>query len=208
MNPFVAISDADFEPNPDFLKLTISHVKPELGLAQARWPFVNKDENLPTRLQNLNLCFHFKVEQQVKVHFLNFFGFNGRGGVFGGLRLWKSQGGGWLEGTTLEDMVIAHLKGYLIALAERESKCSNEDNIFRRPSESGLEILSQLKEEEVPPRKKRNRIHRKELALAFMLLAASASSLMSQHGVHFYFLMFQRLSFLAVGLDLIGEQVS
>ncbi|KAK4272074.1 hypothetical protein QN277_020674 [Acacia crassicarpa] len=57
-------------------------------------------------------------------------------------------------------------------------------------------------------KKKRIRIHRKELALAFMLLAASASSVVSQHGVHFYFLMFQRLSFLAVGLDFIGEQVS
>lgn len=44
---------------------------------QARWSFVNKDENLLTRLQYINLCFHFEVEQQVNGVFLNFFGFNG-----------------------------------------------------------------------------------------------------------------------------------
>ncbi|MQM01047.1 hypothetical protein Taro_033795 [Colocasia esculenta] len=49
----------------------------EVGLVQARWSFVNKDENLLTRLQYINLCFHFEVEQQVNGVFLNFFGFNG-----------------------------------------------------------------------------------------------------------------------------------
>ena len=43
--------------------------KPDLGLVQARWSFVNKDENLLTRLQNINLCFHFEVEQQVNGYF-------------------------------------------------------------------------------------------------------------------------------------------
>ncbi|MQM09703.1 hypothetical protein Taro_042579, partial [Colocasia esculenta] len=49
----------------------------EVGLVQTRWSFVNKDENLLTRLQYINLCFHFEVEQQVNGVFLNFFGFNG-----------------------------------------------------------------------------------------------------------------------------------
>lgn len=86
---------------------------PELGLVQARWSFVNKDENLLTRLQNINLCFHFEVEQQVNGVFLNFFGFNGTAGV------WRIQAleesGGWLERTTVEDMDIAvraHLNGW------------------------------------------------------------------------------------------------
>ncbi|RYR74958.1 hypothetical protein HN51_021168 [Arachis hypogaea] len=80
----VAIFDADFQPNPDFLLQTVPHFKdnPELGLVQARWSFVNKDENLLTRLQNINLCFHFEVEQQVNGLFLNFFGFNGTAGVW------------------------------------------------------------------------------------------------------------------------------
>ncbi|KAF6169207.1 hypothetical protein GIB67_013637 [Kingdonia uniflora] len=63
---FVAIFDADFQPNPDFLKQTVTHFKDnsELGLVQARWSFVNKDVNLLTRLQNVNIYFHFEVEQQ------------------------------------------------------------------------------------------------------------------------------------------------
>ncbi|KAG6511463.1 hypothetical protein ZIOFF_029531 [Zingiber officinale] len=103
---FVAIFDADFTPNPDFRKKTIPHLK-------ARWSFANKDKNLLTRLQNINLCFHFEVEQQVNGTFLNFFGFNGTAGVRRIRALEES--GGWLERTTVEDMdsaVRAHLNGW------------------------------------------------------------------------------------------------
>lgn len=96
----------------------------------------------------------------------------------------------------------------LLALAERESINSNQEKIQRRLSESGLEMLTKLKEQEVPVVKKRNKLYRKELALAFLLLTAAARSLLSAHGIHFYFLLFQGLSFLVVGLDLIGEQMS
>ncbi|XP_010528273.1 PREDICTED: xyloglucan glycosyltransferase 4 [Tarenaya hassleriana] len=380
---FVAIFDADFQPNSDFLKLTIPHFKgnPELGLVQTRWSFVNKDENLLTRLQNINLCFHFEVEQQVNGVFLNFFGFNGTAGVWRIKALEES--GGWMERTTVEDMDIAvraHLNGWkfiflndvrvlcelpesyetykkqqhrwhsgpmqlfrlclpsiitskisvwkktnliflffllrklilpfysftlfciilpltmfipeaelplwvicyvpifmsllnilpcpqsfpflvpyllfentmsitkfnamisglfqlgsayewvvtkktgrssesdLLAFAEKEEK------LHRRNSESGLELLSKLKEQETKlaeeetlksigggmrmKKRKRNRLYKKELALAFLLLTAAARSFLSAHGLHFYFLLFQGLSFLVVGLDLIGEQIN
>nr|GMD49123.1 xyloglucan glycosyltransferase 4 [Ipomoea batatas] len=376
---FVAIFDADFQPNADFLKLTVPHFKgnPELGLVQGRWSFVNKDENLLTRLQNINLCFHFEVEQQVNGHFLNFFGFNGTAGVWRIKALEES--GGWLERTTVEDMDIAvraHLNGWkfiflndvraicelpesyeaykkqqhrwhsgpmqlfrlclpailtskisiwkkgnliflffllrklilpfysftlfciilpltmfipeaelpawvicyipiimsilnilpspksfpflvpyllfentmsvtkfnamvsglfqlgsayewvvtkktgrssesdLLAFAERESKSLQGDKITRRLSESGLEMYGKLKEQEQETpieskkKKKKNRIYRKELTLAFLLLTAAARSLLSAQGIHFYYLLFQGLTFLVVGLDLIGEQVS
>ena len=74
---------------------------------------MNRDENLLTRLQNINLCFHFEVEQQVNGVFLNFFGFNGTAGVWRIKALEDS--GGWLERTTVEDMDIAvraHLNGW------------------------------------------------------------------------------------------------
>lgn len=74
---------------------------------------MNKDENLLTRLQYINLAFHFEVEQQVNGVFINFFGFNGTAGV------WRIKAledcGGWLERTTVEDMDIAvraHLCGW------------------------------------------------------------------------------------------------
>uniref|UniRef100_A0A5B7BRY7 Putative xyloglucan glycosyltransferase 5 n=1 Tax=Davidia involucrata TaxID=16924 RepID=A0A5B7BRY7_DAVIN len=373
---FVAIFDADFQPSPDFLKQTLPHFKdnPELGLVQARWAFVNKDENLLTRLQNINLCFHFEVEQQVNGVFLNFFGFNGTAGVWRIKALEES--GGWLERTTVEDMDIAvraHLNGWkfiflndvkvlcevpesyeayrkqqhrwhsgpmllfrlclpdiisskisiwkkanlillffllrklilpfysftlfciilpltmfvpeaelpmwvicyvpvfmsflsilpapksfpfiapyllfentmsvtkfnamvsglfqlgssyewvvtkkagrasesdLLAAADIEEKAMNQGQISRGASESELLELNRLKEQKQStqkPVKKINKIYRKELALAFLLLTASVRSLLSAHGVHFYFLLFQGVTFLLVGLDLIGEQVS
>lgn len=373
---FVAIFDADFQPNPDFLKQTVPHFQgnPDLGLVQARWAFVNKDENLLTRLQNINLCFHFEVEQQVNGVFLNFFGFNGTAGVWRIRALEDS--GGWLERTTVEDMDIAvraHLNGWkfiflndvkvlcevpesyeayrkqqhrwhsgpmqlfrlclpavitskisiwkkanmlllffllrklilpfysftlfciilpltmfvpeaelpvwvicyvpvfmsflnilpapksfpfivpyllfentmsvtkfnamvsglfqlgssyewivtkkagrasesdLLAAAERDSKTVNQPLIHRGASESELSELNRLKEqkESTPPAvKKINKIYRKELTLAFLLLTASVRSLLASQGVHFYFLLFQGVTFLLVGLDLIGEQMS
>ncbi|KAK8954852.1 putative xyloglucan glycosyltransferase 2 [Platanthera zijinensis] len=112
---YVAIFDADFQPSPDFLKNTVPHFtgNPKLGLVQARWSFSNKNENLLTRLQHINLCFHFEVEQQVNGVFLNFFGFNGTAGV------WRIKAledcGGWLDRTTVEDMdmsIRAHLCGW------------------------------------------------------------------------------------------------
>ncbi|XP_020109477.1 probable xyloglucan glycosyltransferase 5 isoform X2 [Ananas comosus] len=379
---FVAIFDADFQPNPDFLKRTIPHFKgnPELGLVQARWSFVNKGENLLTRLQNINLCFHFEVEQQVNGVFLNFFGFNGTAGVWRIKALEDS--GGWLERTTVEDMDIAvraHLNGWkfiflndvrvlcevpesfeayrkqqhrwhsgpmhlfrlclpaiitskisawkkanlvllffllrklvlpfysftlfcvilpltmfvpeaelpiwvicyipvamsflnilpapksfpfvvpyllfentmsvtkfnamvsglfqlgssyewvvtkkagrssesdLLAAAERDSKPLTHNQLLRGLSEGELVELTKLKGQqqeaaetkaEAPPVKKANKIYKKELALALLLLTAAVRSLLSAQGIHFYFLLFQGVTFLLVGLDLIGEQIS
>ncbi|XP_042032093.1 probable xyloglucan glycosyltransferase 5 [Salvia splendens] len=358
---FVAIFDADFQPAPDFLKLTVPHFegKPEVGLVQTRWAFVNKDENLLTRLQNINLCFHFEVEQQVNGAFLNFFGFNGTAGVWRIKALEDS--GGWLDRTTVEDMDIAvraHLNGWsFIYLNDVKVLCEVPEsfetyrkqqhrwhsgpmqlfrlclpavlkskisiwkkanliflffllrklilpfysftlfcivlpitmfipeaelpmwiicyvpvlmtviNIFPAPKslpfiapyllfentmsvtkfsamvsglfqlgssyewivtkkagrssetdllatadrdtkaliESDVSLLEEGKGKGV---KKTNKIYRKELALAFLLLTAAVRSLLSAHGLHFYFLLFQGFTFLLVGLDLIGEQMS
>ncbi|OEL22376.1 putative xyloglucan glycosyltransferase 7 [Dichanthelium oligosanthes] len=327
---FVVIFDADFQPQPDFLKRTVPHFKgkDDVGLVQARWSFVNKDENLLTRLQNINLCFHFEVEQQVNGTFLNFFGFNGTAGV------WKikalEDSGGWMERTTVEDMDIAvraHLKGWkfvflndveigfwkkfnliflffllrklilpfysftlfcvilpmtmfvpeaelpawvvcyipatmsilnilpapksfpfivpyllfentmsvtkfnamisglfqlgsayewvvtkksgrssegdLVALVEKHSK---QQRVGSAPNLDALTKESSNPKKD-SKKKKHNRIYRKELALSFLLLTAAARSLLSAQGIHFYFLLFQGVSFLVVGLDLIGEQV-
>ncbi|XP_058103189.1 probable xyloglucan glycosyltransferase 6 [Magnolia sinica] len=393
---FVAIFDADFQPGPDFLKKTIPHFKgnDDLALVQTRWAFVNRDENLLTRLQNINLSFHFEVEQQVNGIFINFFGFNGTAGVWRIKALEES--GGWLERTTVEDMDIAvraHLGGWkfiylndvkclcelpesyeaykkqqhrwhsgpmqlfrlcfldiirskvgwakkanliflffllrklilpfysftlfciilpmtmfipeaqlpiwvvcyipglmsilsilpaprsfpfivpyllfentmsvtkfnamisglfkfgssyewivtkklgrsseadLIAFAEKEAETQEESVallhrassvgekevetqvgsktfLHRASSESVLEELNKLEMARKNGKRKRNRVYRQELVLSFLLLTASARSLLSAQGIHFYFLLFQGITFLVVGLDLIGEQVS
>lgn len=86
---------------------------------------MNKDENLLTRLQNINLCFHFEVEQQVNGVYLNFFGFNGTAGVWRITAL--EEVGGWLERTTVEDMDIAvraHLHGWKFIFLNDVRVCS------------------------------------------------------------------------------------
>ncbi|KAL6861302.1 hypothetical protein ACP4OV_017002 [Aristida adscensionis] len=101
---FVAVFDADFQPEPDFLMRTIPYLvhNPQIALVQARWEFVNPNECLMTRIQKMTLDYHFKVEQQA-----------GTAGV------WRisaiKEAGGWEDRTTVEDMdlaVRAGLKGW------------------------------------------------------------------------------------------------
>ncbi|TXG49369.1 hypothetical protein EZV62_025244 [Acer yangbiense] len=112
---FVAIFDADFQPEPDFLWRTIPYLvhNPEIGLVQARWKFVNADECMMTRMQEMSLDYHFKVEQEVGSATYAFFGFNGTAGVWRISAL--NEAGGWKDRTTVEDMdlaVRASLKGW------------------------------------------------------------------------------------------------
>ncbi|XP_076949418.1 glucomannan 4-beta-mannosyltransferase 9-like [Bidens hawaiensis] len=112
---YVAIFDADFQPKPDFLWQTIPflHHNSEIGLVQARWKFVNSDECLMTRMQEMSLDYHFKVEQEVGSSTYAFFGFNGTAGVWRMAAI--NEAGGWKDRTTFEDMdlaVRASLKGW------------------------------------------------------------------------------------------------
>ncbi|KAG4383743.1 hypothetical protein AAZX31_13G133300 [Glycine max] len=112
---YVAIFDADFQPEPDFLWRTVPFLvnNPELGLVQARWKFVNANECLMTRMQEMSLDYHFTVEQEVGSCTYAFFGFNGTAGVWRISALYES--GGWNHRTTVEDMdlaVRASLRGW------------------------------------------------------------------------------------------------
>ncbi|KAI4322366.1 hypothetical protein L6164_022069 [Bauhinia variegata] len=112
---YVAIFDADFRPEPDFLRRAIPFLEgnPDIALVQARWRFVNANECLLTRMQEMSLDYHFKVEQEVGSATHAFFGFNGTAGV------WRiaaiNEAGGWKDRTTVEDMdlaVRASLRGW------------------------------------------------------------------------------------------------
>ncbi|CAI9785894.1 unnamed protein product [Fraxinus pennsylvanica] len=104
---YVAIFDSDFRPEPDFLRRCIPFLmhNPELALVQARWKFVNSDECLSTRMQEMSLDYHFTFEQEAGSSTHAFFGFNGTGGV------WRiaaiNESGGWKARTTVEDMDLA-----------------------------------------------------------------------------------------------------
>ncbi|KAK4358624.1 hypothetical protein RND71_020853 [Anisodus tanguticus] len=112
---YVVIFDADFRPEPDFLRRSIPFLihNPEIALVQGRWRFVNANECLLTRMQEMSLDYHFTVEQEVGSSTHAFFGFNGTGGI------WRiaaiNEAGGWKDRTTVEDMdlaVRASLKGW------------------------------------------------------------------------------------------------
>ncbi|KAK1409955.1 hypothetical protein QVD17_36486 [Tagetes erecta] len=112
---FVVIFDADFQPEPDFLTKTIPflHHNPELALVQGRWKSVNSNDCLMTRIQEMSLNYHFKVEQEYGSLTFAFFGFNGTAGVWRMAAL--EEAGGWKDRTTVEDMdlaVRASLKGW------------------------------------------------------------------------------------------------
>lgn len=92
-------------------------------------------------------------------------------------------------------------EGDLLSLVEKEKKHQRGESL---PNLN--EMREEIKQEKIK-RKKHNRIYTKELALAFLLLTAAARSLLAAQGIHFYFLLFQGISFLLVGLDLIGEQI-
>jgi xyloglucan glycosyltransferase 4 len=110
----------------------------------------------------------------------------------------------------------------ILALSEADARPA-APKLTRGMSEGGLQEWGRLREHDAAaalaatpatPKKsskqakKPNRIFKKELALAFLLLTAATRSLLSAQGLHFYFLLFQGVTFLVVGLDLIGEQVS
>ncbi|XP_008780554.2 glucomannan 4-beta-mannosyltransferase 1-like isoform X2 [Phoenix dactylifera] len=104
---YVAIFDADHQPPCDFLMRTIPFFihNPKIALVQARWMFVNADECIMTRIQEMSLNYHFKVEQQSGSSTFAFFGFNGTAGVWRILALQEAEG--WKERTTVEDMDLA-----------------------------------------------------------------------------------------------------
>ncbi|XP_062193194.1 LOW QUALITY PROTEIN: glucomannan 4-beta-mannosyltransferase 1-like [Phragmites australis] len=112
---FVAIFDADFQPDADFLRRTVPLLQrdPGVALVQARWRFVNADDCILTRIQEMSLNYHFAVEQEVGSACHAFFGFNGTAGVWRIAAL--ADAGGWKERTTVEDMdlaVRASLRGW------------------------------------------------------------------------------------------------
>ncbi|XP_010450208.1 PREDICTED: probable mannan synthase 15 isoform X2 [Camelina sativa] len=110
---YLAIFDADFQPEPDYLQRAIPFLihNPELALVQARWRFVNANTCLMTRMQEMTLNYHFMAEQQSGSTRHAFFGFNGTAGVWRMAAM--EEAGGWKDRTTVEDMNLAVRVGLL-----------------------------------------------------------------------------------------------
>jgi len=104
----LAIFDADFVPEEDFLALTVPHLvaDPGLGMVQARWSHINRDYSLLTRIQAILLDGHFLIEHTARHRGGCFFNFNGTAG------LWRRQAildaGGWQHDTVTEDLDLSY----------------------------------------------------------------------------------------------------
>ena len=112
---FFAIFDVDYVPPPDFLRRAMAPLiaDPSLGFVQARWDFLNADENALTRAQALALDNHHAVEQATRSWAGHPFTFNGTGGIW--RRAAIEAGGGWRGDTLAEDLDLSYrawLKGW------------------------------------------------------------------------------------------------
>jgi len=117
---FIAIFDADFLPNPDFLRKTLPYFRDkEVGVVQTRWEHINEDYSLLTRLQAFQLNVHFTVEQKGRQNGTYLLQFNGTAGVW--RRETIDNAGGWEADTLTEDLDLsyrAQLKGWKIVFRE------------------------------------------------------------------------------------------
>jgi cellulose synthase/poly-beta-1,6-N-acetylglucosamine synthase-like glycosyltransferase len=104
---YIAIFDADFLPQKDWLKRTILYFKdPQIGVVQTRWGHINRNYSILTKIQAFALDAHFTLEQvgrSSKGHFINF---NGTAGV------WRKEciidAGNWEGDTLTEDLDLSY----------------------------------------------------------------------------------------------------
>jgi len=103
----LAIFDADFVPEPDFLESTIPCFEdPRVGMVQARWDHINRGYSLLTRVQAILLDGHFAIEHAARNGSGRFFNFNGTAGVW--RRRAIEEVGGWQHDTLTEDLDLSY----------------------------------------------------------------------------------------------------
>lgn len=116
----VAIFDADFLPDADFLRLTVPHfADPTVGMVQTRWSHANLGDSLLTRVQGLMLDTHLTVEQVGRAEQGCFFNFNGTAGVWRAAAI--RDAGDWSGATLTEDLDLsyrAQLRGWRFVYLE------------------------------------------------------------------------------------------
>ena len=104
---FIAIFDADFLPEKDWLLQTVPYFKnPNIGVVQTRWGHINRNYSTLTKVQAFALDAHFTLEQvgrNSKGHFINF---NGTAGI------WRKEcildAGNWEGDTLTEDLDLSY----------------------------------------------------------------------------------------------------
>lgn len=184
---FIAIFDADNLPRPDFLKKLIGRFNnPEVGMVQARWSFINRNQSLLCRAQALFLDAHFLIEQSARYTGNLFMNFNGTAGI------WRQQAildaGDWQSDTLTEDLDLSYrvqMVGWKMVFVEAvdvptelpasiRSFKSQQYRWARGAVETGLKVLPRLWRKPFPFRVKMAatfHLTHKSVSLALVLLA-------------------------------------
>jgi cellulose synthase/poly-beta-1,6-N-acetylglucosamine synthase-like glycosyltransferase len=107
---FVALFDADFVPDPDFLRriLVEKHAfeDPSVAFAQARWAWSEPVRGLLPSALALLLDRHFFVQKPTRAFVGNVTTFNGSAGIW--RRSAVDQAGGWSAATLTEDLDLSY----------------------------------------------------------------------------------------------------
>lgn len=104
---FIAIFDADFVPQKEWLLQTIPYFKDKkIGVVQTRWGHLNRDYSILTKIQAFALDAHFTLEQVGRNSQSHFINFNGTAGV------WRKEciidAGNWESDTLTEDLDLSY----------------------------------------------------------------------------------------------------
>lgn len=103
----VAIFDADFIPQPRFLRDVVGHFQnPNTGMVQTRWGHLNRNHSLLTSIQALMLDGHHLVENRARFGAGLMFNFSGTGGIW--RRAAIKEAGGWQHDTLTEDLDLSY----------------------------------------------------------------------------------------------------
>ncbi|MDE2445031.1 MAG: glycosyltransferase [Alphaproteobacteria bacterium] len=117
---FITIFDADFIPQPDFIKRIIGYfANPKVGMVQTRWDHLNANYSTLTKILSFGIDAHFSMEQGGRQASESFINFNGTAGMW--RRKTIDDAGGWSSDCLTEDLDLSfrsQLRGWKFLFVE------------------------------------------------------------------------------------------
>lgn len=152
---FIAIFDADFIPQPDFLRRALAPFADErIGFVQTRWGFLNRDQSAITRGQAAMLNMHFVTEQTARSANALVMNFNGSGGI------WRKacilDAGNWQGDCLSEDLDLSiraearGWRGVYLNRVESPGELPDDVNAFKRQQKRWARGSSQVMRKLLP----------------------------------------------------------
>ena len=195
---FIAIFDADFLPDADFLRRTLPYFQDsQIGVVQTRWGHLNEDYSFLTKLQAFQLNVHFTVEQLGRYTADFLLQFNGTAGV------WRKEtidsAGGWEADTLTEDLDLsyrAQMKNWKIKYLEQietpaelpseiQGFKSQQYRWMKGGAETAKKLLPSVWKSKLPLRQKiHSTIHLFSSSIFLAILALSIASVPLLHYIN------------------------